>query len=135
MRALEGRLKQICGRPAGRCYPINYPNGARIGNVSAVTIGSIGTNRNTLTVSRLPSGYVMTVGDYIQYGSNLHQVVYKIGTEIEVRPHLRPTIALGNAVTLVLPSGRMTIVPGTISTTSELATGRGTISFQGYESR
>lgn len=52
-------MKQICRRPTGRCYPINYPNGAGIGNVSAVTIDSIGINRNTLTLTGLAGAYLL----------------------------------------------------------------------------
>lgn len=136
LKALEGGLKQFRGRPTSRCYPIAYPNGTGMGNVSAVTVGSIGANRNTLTLAGRPAGYIVSVGDYLQIGAaNLHQVVNVAGTEVEVRPHLWPTIATGNAVTLVRPSCLMTIVPGSISTTADASTGRGVITFQGFESR
>ncbi|ELT46829.1 hypothetical protein [Brucella intermedia] len=136
LKALEGGLKQFRGRPTSRCYPIAYPNGTGMGNVSAVTVGSIGTNRNTIGLSGLPGGYVASVGDYLQIRTNdLHQIVNVSGSEIEVRPHLWPTTAVGDAVTLVKPSCLMTIVPGSINTTAELSTGRGVITFQGFESR
>ena len=136
LKALEGGLKQFRGRPTSRCYPIAYPNGTGMGNVSAVTVGSIGTNRNTIGLSGLPGGYIVSVGDYLQIGTNnLFQVVNVSGAEIEVRPHLWPTIAVGNTVTLVKPSCLMTIVPGSINTTADLSTGRGVITFQGFESR
>lgn len=136
LKALEGGLKQFRGRPTSRCYPIAYPNGTGMGNVSAVKVGTIGANRNTMTLTGLPSGYVVSVGDYLQIAlNNLHQVVNVAGTEIEVRPHLWPTIATGNAVKLVKPSCLMTIVPGSINTTADLSTGRGVITFQGFESR
>lgn len=107
-----------------------------MGNVSTVTIGSIGANRNTIGLSGLPGGYIVSVGDYLQIGSNnLFQVVNVSETAIEVRPHLWPTIAVGNTVTLVKPSCLMTIVPGSINTTADLSTGRGVITFQGFESR
>lgn len=136
LKALEGGLKQFRGRPTSRCYPIAYPNGTGMGNVSAVTVGSIGTNRNTIGLSGLPGGYIASVGDYLQIGTNdLHQIVNVSGSEIEVRPHLWPTTAVGDAVTLVNPSCLMTIVPGSINTTADLSTGRGVITFQGFESR
>lgn len=136
LKALEGGLKQFRGRPASRCYPIAYPNGTGMGDVSAVTVGSIGANRNTIGLSGLPGGYVASVGDYLQIRMNdLHQIVNVSGSEIEVRPHLWPTTAVGDAVTLVKPSCLMTIVPGSINTTADLSTGRGVITFQGFESR
>lgn len=136
LKALEGGLKQFRCRPTSRCYPIAYPNGTGMGNVSAVTVGSIGANRNTIGLSGLPGGYIASVGDYLQIRTNdLHQIVNVSGSEIEVRPHLWPTTAVGDAVTLVKPSCLMTIVPGSINTTADLSTGRGVITFQGFESR
>ncbi len=136
LKALEGGLKQFRGMPTSRCYPIAYPNGTGMGDVSAVTVGSIGTNRNTIGLSGLPGGYIASVGDYLQIRTNdLHQIVNVSGSEIEVRPHLWPTTAIGDAVTLVKPSCLMTIVPGSINTTADLSTGRGVITFQGFESR
>ncbi|MGK8640302.1 hypothetical protein ACRS7F_13485 [Brucella anthropi] len=136
LKALEGGLKQFRGMPTSRCYPIAYPNGTGMGDVSAVTVGSIGVNRNTIGLSGLPGGYIASVGDYLQIRTNdLHQIVGVSGSEIEVRPHLWPTTAVGDAVTLVKPSCLMTIVPGSINTTADLSTGRGVITFQGFESR
>ena len=136
LKALEGGLKQLLGRPKSRCYPIAYPNGAGMGNVSAVTLASIGANRNTVGLSGLPGGYVVSVGDYMQIGTNnLHQVVNVSGAEIEIRPHIWPTTVVGDAVTLVRPSCRMTVVPGSISTTADTSTGRGVVTFQTIESR
>lgn len=136
IKALEGGLKQFRGGPTSRCYPIAYPNGTGLGDVSAVAVSSIGANRNTIGLSGLPGGYVASVGDYLQIRTNdLYQIVNVSGSEIEVRPHLWPTTAVGDAVTLVKPSCLMTIVPGSINTTADLSTGRGVITFQGFESR
>lgn len=135
LKGLEGGLKQFLGRPKSRCYPIAYPNGTGMGNVSSVRIASIGADRKTITFSGLPAGYQFSVGDYIQIGTyNLHQVVNTTGG-VEIRPHLWPTTAINDIVTLVSPSCLMTIVPGSISTTADASTGRGIISFQAVESR
>ena len=136
LKALENGLQLFLGRPTSRCYPIAYPRGTGMGDVSAVTVADIATDRKTVGLSGLPSGYVVSVGDYIQIGdTDLHQVVSVAGASIEMRPHLWPTAAVGDDVTLVHPSCRMTIVPGSINTTAELATGRGVITFQGFEAR
>lgn len=135
LKAMEGGLKQFLGRPTSRCYPIAYPKGAGMGNVSDVKIASIGGDRKTITLSGLPAGYQATAGDYIKIGThNLHQVVDTVGS-IEVRPHLWPGTAVDDIVTLVKPSCRMTILPGTLSSSADASTGRGTISFQAIESR
>lgn len=135
LKAMEGGLKQFLGRPTSRCYPIAYPNGTGMGNVSDVKIASIGTDRETVTFSGLPAGYQVSVGDYIQIGThNLHQIVDTAGG-IEIRPHLWPGTAVNDTVTLVRPSCRMMILPGTLSSTADASTGRGTISFQAIESR
>lgn len=136
LKALEGGLKQFWGRPISRCYPIAYPNGTGMGDVLAVTVGSIGANRNTIGLSGLPGGYIASVGDYLQIRTNdLHQIVGVSGSEIEVRSHIWPTTAVGDAVALVKPSCLMTIVPGSINSSADVSTGRGSITFQGFESR
>lgn len=135
LKGLEGGLKQFLARPTSRCYPIAYPKGQGIGNVAAVKIASIGADRKTITLSGLPSGYKVSVGDYLQIGArNLHQIVDATGS-IEIRPHLWPETAVNDAVVLVRPNCRMTIVPGSINTTADPATGRGSVTFQGIESR
>lgn len=136
LKALEGGLKQFLGRPTSRCYPIQYPNGTGIGNVSAITVSSISTDRNSVTLSNIPAGYKASVGDYIRIGANnLHQIVNVTGATVEVRPHLWPVSAVGNTVSLVKPYCFMMVVPKSIATTADATTGRGSITFQAYESR
>lgn len=135
LKALEGSLQQFMGRPFSRCYPIAYPNGTGMGDVSNVKIASINENNKAYRLSGLPAGYKNSVGDYQQIGNKLYQVVDVDGQDVEVRPHLAPGTAVGNVVTLIKPSVPMIIMPGTLTTTAELSTGRGTISFQAIESR
>lgn len=135
LKTLEGSLQQFMGRPFSRCYPIAYPNGTGIGDVSNVTIASINDNNKSYQLSGLPAGYKTSVGDYQQVGTKLYQVVDVDGQDIEVRPHLAPGTTVGNVVSLIKPSVPMIIMPGTLTTSAELSTGRGTISFQAIESR
>jgi hypothetical protein len=100
------------------------------------TIATIGSNRDTITLADMPAGYVYSVGDYVQLeDNNLHQVVDVDSGTLSVRPHIWPAQDTGDTVKVTKPSCLMTIVPGSIGTTADLATGRGTISFQGVESR
>lgn len=135
LKTLEGSLQQFMGRPFSRCYPIAYPDGAGLGDVSNVKIASINENNKAYRLSSLPAGYQTTVGDYQQVGTKLYQVVDVVGQDIEVRPHLAPGTAVGNVVAVVKPSVPMIIMPGTLTSPAELSTGRGTISFQAIESR
>ncbi len=135
LKALEGSLQQFMGRPFSRCYPIAYPNGTGMGDVSNVKIASINENNKAYRLSGLPADYKTSVGDYQQIGNKLYQVVDVDGQDIEVRPHLAPGTAVGNVVVVVKPSVPMIILPGSLTTSAELSTGRGTISFQAIESR
>ncbi|WP_244563638.1 hypothetical protein [Ensifer aridi] len=54
---------------------------------------------------------------------------------LEVRPHLWPGTVTGTAVSVVRPHCYMTIVPGSINTDADKATGRGSVSFSAIEAR
>lgn len=142
LKALEGSLGLLWGRSMSRYYPIAYPNGAGIGDVSAVVIDSVGSDNKSLTLQKLPVWHSISVGDYLQIGTKLYQVLESAvanstgrTTRFEVRPHLSPGTAVGNAVVLVRPSVPMIIVPATLSTTAEAGTGRGSVAFQAIEAR
>ncbi|UGX87128.1 carbohydrate binding domain-containing protein [Phyllobacterium meliloti] len=106
-------------------------------------VNSINANRKAITLKGLNGGYTGKIGDYIQIGTrNLHQVMEDftantsgVTGEFEIRSHLWPESAVNDTVAVVRPSCNMTMVPGSLSTTAELATGRGTISFQAMEDR
>ncbi|MBZ9922145.1 hypothetical protein LB579_31160 [Mesorhizobium sp. BR1-1-7] len=140
LKSLEGGLKQFIAYPMSRCYPIAYPNGADMGTVSGAAVNSFNSDNNALSIKGLPAGYKVSVGDYVQVGTyNLHQAL-EAGTgavtaQLAIRPHLWPVSAVNDAVVVVKPSCLMTLVPGSISSTADLTTGRGIISFQGIESR
>lgn len=142
VKALEGGMQQFMGRPMSRYYPLAYPKGAGIGDVSTVKVETLGEDNKSLTLHNLPVWHALSVGDYIQIASKLYQVMEGAvanasgkTTRFEVRPHLAPGTAVGNIVTLVKPSVPMIMVPGSLSTTAEATTGRGSISFQAIESR
>lgn len=136
LKLLEGGLQEFLGRPISRRFPIAHPKGSGMGDASSLVLGTIGEDRKTLRLSNRPAGYAPSIGDYLQLGPrNLHQIGNIDGLDIEVRPHFWPETVIGNSVAIVRPSCRMTIVPGSISTTAELQTGRGTVSFQAIESR
>jgi hypothetical protein len=92
-----------------------------------VVIASINANRKALTLSGLPAGYVITMGDYlhVDYGTPSRRALLQasegatangsgVTGEFEVRPHLRPGIATALAVTLKKPAAKVKIVPGSV---------------------
>lgn len=134
MNSLEGSIQNFLGRP-GRCYPIAYPNGTGIGNVSAIKVASLNVNNKSFRASGMPVGYKFSVGDYIKVSTTLYQVVDVTGLDIEVRPHFAPGIAVNNAVVVVLPSVPMMVLPGSLSISADPVYGRGSISFTAIETR
>jgi hypothetical protein len=146
LMSLEGVLKTFRAFPKSRCYPIAYPNGswptgdAFDGNAELTTINA---NRKSISLHDLPVGYRVSVGDYVQVGTNdLHMVMEPAvadatgyTAQFEVRPHLWPGVTAPRAVALVKPSCVMRLVAGSVSTTSDKETGRAVISFQAIEAR
>lgn len=146
-KLLENGLNQFYGRPKSRCYPIAYPNGSwptgGTFNGTNAKIGSIAASRKAIQLTGLPKGYTGRTGDYLQIGTrNLHQVMEDFTADFvgntpvfEIRSHLWPETVVNDAVSVVRPSCLMTMVPDSMTSTAEITTGRGTISFQAIESR
>ena len=125
------------GRALARCRPILHP-GASV--LPAGTLDTIGDNDKSIRVDGL-AGITLSIGDHIQIGANLHQVremakaVSGLTPLFEIRPHLWPGTATGQAVLIARPSCLMTIVPGSISASADPKTGRGSVSFSAIEAR
>lgn len=140
LKALDNGLQTFRGWPSSRQYPIAYPNGSwPTGDAfsGTGTVGVVNANRKAITRSGFPTGFAMSVGDYVQIGStDLHQVLEDATTgQFEIRPHLWPGVVAGASIKVVKPACLMTIVPGSISSTADPATGRGKVSFQAIEAR
>jgi hypothetical protein len=125
LRALDGGAHFYLGNPT-MTYPQADPGGAIVGSVS-VLIASIHANRRTLTLSGLPTGYVITMGDYmhVDYGTPSRRALLQaaegatangsgVTGEFEVRPQLRPGITAGLAVALKKPAAKVKIVSGSV---------------------
>jgi hypothetical protein len=146
LTSLENGLATFLAYPLSRTYPILYPNGSwPTGGAFSGTTGnlaSINANRKAITVSALPAGFTLSIGDFISLGGNvdLHQVMEAATaaagttTEFEIRPGLWTGRTTGAAVSVFRPACQMAIVPGSISTDSQMD-GRGIVSFQAMESR
>lgn len=114
--------------PKHRPFPRFDPTGSILG-ASVPLIASLAGNGREFALSDLPAGYQIAAGDYLSftYGSDpvrhaFHQVVVGSVADaggqtgmIEVTPHLRNGVAVGAAVSLLRPSFKAVLVPGSTS--------------------
>jgi hypothetical protein len=125
LRALDGGAHFYLSNPT-MLYPQADPGGAILGSASVV-ITSINANRRALTLSGLPAGYVITLGDYlhVDYGTPSRRALLQategatangsgVTAEFEVRPQLRAGITAGLTVVLKKPAAKVKIVPGSV---------------------
>lgn len=144
LNAMENGLSTFRGYSLSRTYPIAYPKGSwpTGGSFSgtAAALNSVNANRKAIRVGSLPAAFVLSVGDYLAIGNDLHQVMESatasgggLTSEFEVRPHLWPGVSSGVA-SVFKPSCIMAIVPGSISSDASL-NGWGSVSFQAMEAR
>lgn len=132
LHAMENGLKTFFGRPLARCRPIAHPGTAEL---PSGTVNTIGSDRKTLTFSGL-SSLTLQSGDMVRLGNgDLHQIVDVASGTFEVRPHLWPGVTTGAAASVDKPYCIMAIVPGSVSSSADMSTGRGAISFQAIEAR
>ena len=93
----------------------------------APVLHTIGANRNTVRVSGLPGGYILSVGDFfhVDYGSPTRRALIQVveaatangaglTPEFQVTPHLRPGITTTLPLTLLKPAAKVKLVPGTL---------------------
>lgn len=145
LTSLENGLQTFWGYPTSRCYPIAYPNGswptgAAFNGLTAV-VSAINANRKAISLSSLPAGFVLSVGDYISIAGDLHQVMEAatasaggITPQFEIRPHLWPAAVAGAIVSVKQPACQMAIMPGSVGSDAQL-NGWGSLSFSAMEAR
>lgn len=130
--AMENGLQTFKAFRYTRRRPIAHPGSSVLPVGEVATIGS---NRKTLTISGL-SGITLQTGDMIQIGTtDLHQIVSVSSGVYEVRPHIWPGVEAEDPVSISTPHCIMSIVPGSVSRTSEHGGGIGSIGFQAIEAR
>lgn len=128
--AMENGLRTFIGWSKSRCRPVKHPGSAALPDGALATI----TDRKVVTFSGL-AGITLSIGDLVQIGDgDLHRIV-DLAAGYELRPHLWPGVAAGAAVSISKPHCIMAIVPGSVSSTADPQTGRGTVSFQAMEAR
>lgn len=133
--SLENGNKTFRGWDKARKYPILYPNGAP-GSDSFGNIATVSSDRKSITVSSLSSMKV-SVGDYFDVDNMyLHQVMEANtggSPAFEIRPALYLSVDVGDIVNFYKPAALMRVIPGSVSSPQDVATGKGIISFQGIQ--
>lgn len=130
--AMENGLKTFFGRPLSRCRPINNPGSAAL---PSGTLSAIQPDRKSITIGGL-TGITLRPGDMVCIrDKDLHRVVDGTGAAVEVRPHIWPGVTTGATASVTKPHCIMAIVPGSVTSTADLSTGRGVVSFQAVEAR
>lgn len=127
LNSLDGVINPFSAGDIRRPYPKSHPDGV-FGDTGI--LHSVNANNKAISIGSLDAGFVLSPGDYLSfvYGSAVafHQVVEGVTAngsgltaEFEVRPHLRTGWSLSAAITLKLPKGNFTLLPGSISSQTQ----------------
>lgn len=127
--------------PPKRAFPQADPDGTILGAATPV-IASLPAGGRSLTLSGLPAGYVLSVGDYLSFqrGSPVRHEFHRIVTpatangsgvtpEFDVTPGIRPGVIVGATVQLVRPFFRAVLLPGSIQPAPIVAGPAGAMTF------
>lgn len=123
--ALDGALQSFYLWNPRRPYPQSDPDGTVLGEAE-IELLSLGVNNKSLALTGLPAGYVVTPGDMlaVDYASPERRMLFRFveggaasgageTPQLEVRPHLRPGMVVGDPAFLARPAGKMVMVPDT----------------------
>lgn len=122
IRALDGSREPFLLYNPVRRYPRKDVGGTAISG-AAVTIGSIASDRRSLSLTNLPAGYVLSVGDKIQmpHGDGLNMfveasadaVANSAGTtaQFSVFPRIKAGVVAGGTAVLLNPACKMIVYP------------------------
>lgn len=124
IESLDGSIQTFQMYDPRLAYPINDPTGSILG-ASTPTIAALNANNKQLNIQGLPAGYKLAVGDKLGFGYGapsrraLHRIVSDVtasgaglASNVEVRPHFRPGVAVGLSIVLIKPYCTVRMVPG-----------------------
>lgn len=144
VNAIVNKQDAIYGRPLERTYPISYPRGSwPTGSLfsGTGTLSLIATDRQSVSVSGLPAGFKLVIGDMLAIGTDLHQAVSDstassggVASAIAVVPPVWRGVTTGAPVKLKAPACLMRIDAPSVSAPTQLD-GTGAISFRATEAR
>ncbi|UOA25896.1 hypothetical protein DSM107133_00585 [Pseudosulfitobacter sp. DSM 107133] len=126
--AVRGPGRSFCAYHAAFAYPLMDPTGAILG-AATPQIATLDTDTRLLSLKGLPSGYVLSRGDYLsfEYRTPVRYALHRIqeisvtanGSGVtplfEVNPNIRPGAVTDTIVRLIKPFCKAVIVPGSVS--------------------
>jgi hypothetical protein len=147
LHSLENGKGRFYGYDLAGCYPVLYPRGTWPTGSSfsgqTATVASLDAgDARVIGIANLPAGFQLKVGDYIGIPTRraLHQVMEDAladgsgaTPQFEVRPHIRPGVAVDDVVCVKRASCVMMLAPGSVSAPADAVTGRGTVAFQALQ--
>jgi hypothetical protein len=146
INALRGSIDTFYLHNPRAPYPLADLNGAALG-ASAVTIYALGGDNRSLRLAGLPVGYVMSIGDFLQFDTgadpNVRRCLHQLTSAgvadgagrtalMSVVPHIRAGAAAGLAVALKRPAAEVFILPGTLRAQSQRGS-LGSLSFNALQ--
>lgn len=123
IESLDGSLQTFDMFDPRRAYPIDDPTGSILG-ASTPEIAALNVNNKQLNISGLPAAYKLKGGDMFSFTYSatrraLHRIVLDVNasgaglaSNVEVRPHFRPGVAVGQAISFIKPYCRVRMIPG-----------------------
>jgi hypothetical protein len=141
--ALEGGQKTFRGYAMSRARPIQHPGfgGDAPALPDTAYLHTINANRKAIRVDGL-NGISLSVGDMISIdGRDVHRVMEAVTAVagltplFEIRPHLWADVVTDLPVSIDRPSCVMAVDIGSVKSSADPQTGRGTISFTATEAR
>lgn len=124
-QTLRDALFSFYLHPADRPLPASIATAAPLSGYT-VAVAAIGTNNDTLTLDGLPAGFVLTAGDYLSIETSASGLAFLrlaeggaangsgVSPALAVTPHVLPSVAVDDEVTLVNPLVEMRLVPGSL---------------------
>lgn len=147
LASLDNGIGRFYGYDLAGKWPLAYPRGTWPTGLSftgdTASVADLDDeDARLLKIGGLPAGYAGSAGDYVSVPARgaLHQAMEDFTADMsgetaffEVRPPLRPDIEESDAVTVRRAACVMMLLPGSVQSTADAASGFGTISFRGLQ--
>lgn len=147
LASLDNGIGRFYGYDLAGCWPAAYPGGSwptggGFDGVSATVDDLDDADARKIALGGLPAGFKVSVGDYLSIPTRtgLHQAMEAVTANVsgvtsafEVRPPIRANVLETDVVSVKRAACVMMLVPGSVQSTADAASGFGTVSFRGIQ--
>jgi hypothetical protein len=134
IESLDGSIGSFYLYDPRKIYPKAYPNGTGLViPAGGIKINSIGANNKSISLKNAMANQVFSAGDlfHFDYATGpvrraFHRIIETSSANgsgttpvFEIRPHLRVGVAVDQVVTVIKPSVKMQMIPGTFVTSND----------------